>query len=105
MVNGWPVLQGRHPHAKGKLIVGLCLGAFVLGDAGLLDDREATTHWIARDVFARRFPRSRFRPTCCTRRMGTSSPRPAPWPRSIAACTSSGSVMVPTLPTVRPDCW
>jgi transcriptional regulator GlxA family with amidase domain len=52
----------RRAHAKGKLIVGLCLGAFVLGDAGLLDDREATTHWIARDVFARRFPRSRFRP-------------------------------------------
>jgi transcriptional regulator GlxA family with amidase domain len=52
----------RQAHARGKLIVGLCLGAFVLGDAGLLDDREATTHWIARDVFARRFPRSRFRP-------------------------------------------
>ena len=59
-----PVLADalRRAHAKGKLIVGLCLGAFVLGDAGLLDDREATTHWIARDVFARRFPRSRFRP-------------------------------------------
>lgn len=25
-------------------------------------DREATTHWIARDVFAKRFPRTRFRP-------------------------------------------
>ena len=47
---------------QGKLIVGLCLGAFVLGDAGLLDEREATTHWIARDVFAQRFPRARFRP-------------------------------------------
>jgi transcriptional regulator GlxA family with amidase domain len=59
-----PVLADalRQAHAQGKLIVGLCLGAFVLGDAGLLDGREATTHWVARDVFARRFPRSRFRP-------------------------------------------
>ncbi|WP_334070751.1 GlxA family transcriptional regulator [Burkholderia ambifaria] len=49
-------------HAKGTLIVGLCLGAFVLGDAGLLDGREATTHWVARNVFARRFPQTLFRP-------------------------------------------
>jgi transcriptional regulator GlxA family with amidase domain len=49
-------------NAQGKLIVGLCLGAFVLGDAGLLDEREATTHWIARDIFAQRFPKARFRP-------------------------------------------
>ncbi|MBU1306638.1 MAG: helix-turn-helix domain-containing protein [Alphaproteobacteria bacterium] len=52
----------RQAHARGALIVGLCLGAFVLGDAGLLDGREATTHWVAREVFARRFPRSHFRP-------------------------------------------
>ncbi|MGE4406237.1 GlxA family transcriptional regulator [Pseudomonas sp.] len=52
----------RRAHARGALIVGLCLGAFVLGDAGLLDGREATTHWVAREVFARRFPRSHFRP-------------------------------------------
>ncbi|MBD8476548.1 helix-turn-helix domain-containing protein [Pseudomonas sp. CFBP 8770] len=45
-----------------KLIVGLCLGAFVLGAAGLLDGKEATTHWAARDEFARRFPEVRFRP-------------------------------------------
>lgn len=49
-------------NSEGKLIVGLCLGAFVLGDAGLLDEKEATTHWIARDAFAQRFPRARFRP-------------------------------------------
>ncbi|OXY82203.1 GlxA family transcriptional regulator [Oceanimonas doudoroffii] len=52
----------RRAHARGALIVGLCLGAFVLGDAGLLDDREATTHWVAKELFARRFPRTRFRP-------------------------------------------
>ncbi|MGE6106612.1 GlxA family transcriptional regulator [Aeromonas sobria] len=52
----------RCANAQGKLIVGLCLGAFVLGDAGLLDEREATTHWLARDIFAQRFPKTRFRP-------------------------------------------
>ena len=52
----------QQANAKARLIVGLCLGAFVLGDAGLLDDTEATTHWIARDAFARRFPKARFRP-------------------------------------------
>ena len=52
----------RQAHAKGTLMVGLCLRAFVLGDAGLLDGRQATTHWIAREAFARRFPRTIFRP-------------------------------------------
>lgn len=42
--------------------MGLCLGAFVLGDAGLLDGKEATTHWAVRDVFAQRFPQAVFRP-------------------------------------------
>lgn len=52
----------RKANRRGAQIVGLCLGAFVLGDAGLLDGRKATTHWAARDVFARRFPAADFRP-------------------------------------------
>jgi cyclohexyl-isocyanide hydratase len=32
-------------YARGAKIVGLCLGAYVLAEAGLLDGRDATTHW------------------------------------------------------------
>ncbi|WP_119157269.1 GlxA family transcriptional regulator [Caldimonas tepidiphila] len=52
----------RRAHERGAQVVGLCLGAFVLGDAGLLDGRQATTHWACRDLFARRFPKADFRP-------------------------------------------
>jgi transcriptional regulator GlxA family with amidase domain len=44
-------------HARGARIVGLCLGAFVLAEAGLLDGRAASTHWVFSDDFARKYPR------------------------------------------------
>ena len=31
--------------AKGALIVGVCVGAMIVGEAGLLDGKRATTHW------------------------------------------------------------
>lgn len=52
----------RKAHRRGARIVGLCLGAFVLGDAGLLDGHAATTHWAWRELFAQRFPHTTFRP-------------------------------------------
>nr|WP_295775059.1 helix-turn-helix domain-containing protein [Rhodoferax sp.] len=52
-----PMLDAlRKAHAGGARIVGLCLGAFVLADAGLLDGRSATTHWLRADQFAQRYP-------------------------------------------------
>src|SRR3546814_2593631 len=65
-------------NADGKLIVGLCLGAFVLGEAGLLEGKEATTHWIARDEFARRFPNTKFRPDVLYVADGTVIPSAGP---------------------------
>ncbi len=46
----------REAHTGGATIVGLCLGAFVLAAAGLLDGRPATTHWRYAPALARRYP-------------------------------------------------
>lgn len=46
----------RTAHDSGARVVGLCLGAFVVADTGLLANRPAATHWKWADVFARRFP-------------------------------------------------
>lgn len=47
----------RAAHARGSRVVGLCLGAYVLAEAGLLDGRRATTHWAYAEDFAARYPR------------------------------------------------
>lgn len=49
-------------HGRGALVVGLCLGSYVLAAAGLLDNRPATTHWNWADDLARRYPSIRVRP-------------------------------------------
>ena len=41
---------------RGAQIVGLCLGAFVLGAAGLLQQQRATTHWRWMSDFERLYP-------------------------------------------------
>jgi len=52
----------RAANARGAQLVGLCLGAFVLAAAGLLDGRPATTHWAWAADFARRFPKVKVDP-------------------------------------------
>ncbi|HEX8606704.1 MAG TPA: helix-turn-helix domain-containing protein [Pseudoduganella sp.] len=47
----------RQAHARGARVVGLCLGAFPLAEAGLLDGRTVATHWAAAAELARRHPR------------------------------------------------
>jgi transcriptional regulator GlxA family with amidase domain len=40
-----------------RRVVGLCTGAYVLAEAGVLDGRRATSHWADCDELARRYPR------------------------------------------------
>jgi transcriptional regulator GlxA family with amidase domain len=49
-------------HGRGAQVVGLCLGAFVLAHAGLLDGRRATTHWAFVTEFAHQFPHLTLEP-------------------------------------------
>lgn len=44
---------------RSRRVAGLCTGAFLLADAGLLDDRRATTHWYWADALQQRHPRAR----------------------------------------------
>ncbi|MFZ6773898.1 GlxA family transcriptional regulator [Undibacterium sp. SXout7W] len=52
----------RSAHARGATVVGLCLGAFVLAEAGVLDGHQATTHWSSVDIFAKRYPNVKLVP-------------------------------------------
>ncbi|WP_345882096.1 GlxA family transcriptional regulator [Shewanella algae] len=46
----------RLAHKRGALIVGLCLGGYVLAYAGLLAGKRAATHWELEQDFTHRFP-------------------------------------------------
>jgi transcriptional regulator GlxA family with amidase domain len=49
----------RRHHARLPKIVSICAGAFILGEAGILDGRRATTHWLHRETLRARFPAAR----------------------------------------------
>jgi transcriptional regulator GlxA family with amidase domain len=56
----FPWLRERAAH--GALIAGVCTGAAYLAEAGLLDGREATSHWSVVEAFRSRYPRVDWRP-------------------------------------------
>ncbi|MFF8674017.1 GlxA family transcriptional regulator [Streptomyces sp. NPDC015242] len=47
----------RRAHAAGARMVSLCTGAFALAEAGLLDGRRATAHWMHTAQLAERYPK------------------------------------------------
>ena len=46
----------KSAHADGTRIASICSGAFTLAEAGLLDGKRATTHWLAADLFRATYP-------------------------------------------------
>jgi len=52
----WLVAQ----HGAGTILCSVCAGAFLLAEAGLLNGRPATTHWIHTRSLAARFPAIRI---------------------------------------------
>lgn len=61
---GW--VKGRHPelvewmrrmHAHGAMLCSACTGLALLAETGLLDGRQATTHWAFGPGFRRAFPK------------------------------------------------
>jgi transcriptional regulator GlxA family with amidase domain len=52
----------RRMYGAGADIASVCTGAFLLGEASLLDHRAATTHWAFQDLLARRHPRTQVLP-------------------------------------------
>ncbi len=46
----------RRMHKRGVSIGGLCTGAWILAEAGLLEDRNCAIHWEMIPSFAERFP-------------------------------------------------
>lgn len=49
----------REAQGRGARVASVCTGAFALGEAGLLDGRQCTTHWSRVNDLQRRFPRAR----------------------------------------------
>ncbi|HEX5778673.1 MAG TPA: helix-turn-helix domain-containing protein [Xanthobacteraceae bacterium] len=50
----------RKWHSRGAVIAGICTGVAFLAESGLLDGREATTHWAVAERMRQRYPKVRW---------------------------------------------
>lgn len=71
--SGWDVMDriAKHTallpwlrkwHARGAYIAGVCTGVAFLAEAGILDGRQATTHWGVAEILRERYPKVHWRP-------------------------------------------
>jgi transcriptional regulator GlxA family with amidase domain len=51
----------RKWHARGAYIAGVCTGVVFLAESGILDGKQATTHWAVADIFRERYPQISWR--------------------------------------------
>lgn len=70
--SGWDVMDriAKHTdllpwlrkwHERGAYVAGVCTGVAFLAEAGLLDGKQATTHWGVAEVLRERYPKVRWR--------------------------------------------
>ena len=52
----------RKWYQKGAYIAGICTGVAILAESGLLDGRQATTHWAVADILKDKYPAVLWRP-------------------------------------------
>ena len=52
----------RAAEARGAWVLSVCSGAFALAEAGILDGRRSTTHWMHTDRLAANFPQTTVDP-------------------------------------------
>jgi transcriptional regulator GlxA family with amidase domain len=52
----------RKWHSRGAYIAAICTGVAFLAESGLLDGRQATTHWAVADSLRQRYPKVLWRP-------------------------------------------
>ena len=60
--NGQSIRWLRRQADRGTVIAGACTGVALLAEAGLLDEREATTHWALAERFRERYPKVQWCP-------------------------------------------
>ena len=118
----------RRAHARGAWVLSVCSGAFLLGEAGLLDGRACTTHWRHTADLAKRFPLATVDPdvlfveddrvitsagtaagidAClhhvrCELGAAVATASPAGWSCRPSATVASGSTSTCRSPTARP---
>jgi transcriptional regulator GlxA family with amidase domain len=80
---------------RGVRLDSICVGAFILAAAGLLDGLQATTHWNATDLLTRYYPTVQVDPAVLFVDNGQILTSAALRPDSTSACTSSARISAP----------